>query len=80
MPVFLRVFLVFAVQQPTPPTPPAACIRVKNAQKKGGHPARPVCQASSACGGYDIGQTEAGYRLMVEHYSDLGIECTAENT
>ena len=34
-------------------------------KKKGGHPARPVCQASSACGGYDIGRVEAGYQCSL---------------
>ena len=37
-------------------------------KKKGGHPARPYYQASTACGGYDIRQTEAKNTLFQQAY------------
>jgi hypothetical protein len=39
--------------------------------KKGGHPARPYCQVSPACGGYDIRQTETRNPLLLLQETSL---------
>jgi len=48
-----------------PQRPDSAAEMRNSGIKKGGHPARPDCQVSPACGGYDIRQTETRNPMLL---------------